>query len=149
MDRSRHPIFSALAYTSPAMLPAVPKSLLVLVVLALIPLGVSAQLACCAGMSSMGSMDMAKSMDMDGHDPGCGDGMTCCEKAHDDALAHHCCEGDSLDRLHSLPRVFAVAPVVLAAAPVLSERAPACLGWPSLPTARPPDLVTLHAAFLI
>jgi len=97
-------------------------------------------------MSSMGSMDM----DMDGDDSGCGEGKSCCERASDDALARHCCEGgDSLDRLHSLPRVFAVPLVVFQAAPATAERALADVGWFLLPTAKPPDLVTLHAAFLI
>ena len=139
-----HPILLALAYTSSVVRPPIQKLLLILVALALIPLGASAQVACCSGMSSMGSMDM------DGADSGCGDGKSCCERASDDAMARRCCEGgDNLDRLHSLARLFAVPLVVFQAAPDAGERALADVGWSLLPTAKPPDLVTLHAAFLI
>ena len=121
------------------------KPLLILAVLLLVPLAVSAQLACCAGMSSMDSMDsMLMSV------PGCGDDMDCCEKADDDPLARRCCEGgERLDRSHAVPRVCAVPPAVLPAPPTLGERTLVAFLWDPLPPPKTPDLFTLHSAFLI
>ena len=118
------------------------RTSLVLVALLLIPLGVSAQMACCAGMVAM------QGMEMDGG--GSGDGMSCCDEARDDALARRCCEGgERLDRSHSTPQVIASLPVVAQAALVLSERALVGAHCSSQPPPRTSDLFTLHSAFLI
>ena len=108
----------------------------------LVPLGMSVDLACCAGMGSMHSMGM--------DDSGCGEEMSCCDKAHDDALARHCCEGgERMDRSHSVPQVSAAPPVVLPAVLTVSEQALVGVLWSPLPPPKPRDLVTLHSAFLI
>ncbi len=118
------------------------KALLIVAVLLLIPIGFSAQIACCAGMSSMGSMDMDAS--------GCGEGMSCCDKAHDDALARHCCEGgERLDRQPTFSRLSAALPMVLPAAPTLTEQALLSVRWSPRPPPKAPDLFTLHSALLI
>ena len=118
------------------------KPLLILAVLLLIPLAVSAQLACCAGVSSMGSMNLSV--------PGCGAGMDCCEKASDDALARRCCDGgERLDRSHAAPRACAAPPAMLPAPPTLNERTLVGVCCDPLPPPIAPELFTLHSAFLI
>ena len=118
------------------------KTCLVLSALLLIPLGVSAQMACCAGMASI------QGMEMDGN--GCADGMTCCDKAQDDALARRCCEGgERLDRSHAVPRACAAPPAVLPAPPTLDERTLVGVCRDALPPPLATELFTLHSAFLI
>ena len=116
--------------------------LLIFAVLLLIPLGVSARLACCAGMASMHSTEMDEA--------GCGEGRSCCDKARDDAIARHCCEGgERLDRRLTVPQVSAAPPVVLPTASTLGDRALVRLRWSTLLPPKTPDLFTLHSAFLI
>ena len=111
-------------------------------ILLLIPLGISVQVACCAGVSSMGSMDMDA--------PGCSEGMSCCGKAHDDALARRCCEGgERLDRPPTPPQVFAAVAMMLPTAPTLNEQAFLGVLWSPRPPPKTPDLFTLHSALLI
>ena len=118
------------------------RVLLILSALLLIPLGVSAQLACCAGMASMDSMDMDEA--------GCGGEMDCCEKAPDDALARHCCEGgERLDRSLSIPQVCDAAPSSLTAIEAIRFGSNAAGNGARFRAPRSRDLLTLHAVLLI
>ena len=118
------------------------RLVLALALLSLIPLAVSAQLVCCAGMASMHSMDM--------DDEGCGNGMGCCNKAHDDALARHCCEGG--ERAHqsqSLPQFTAASAAAVPATIELDRHGLVEILPSSLPPPKHSALFTLHSAFLI
>ena len=118
------------------------KPSLILAVLLLVPLGVSSQVACCAGMSAMDSMEM------DG--AGRGGGRGCCDEADDNAIARHCCEGgERADRLQPLRQLSIVTPVVLPAAPGLRDRSLVAVLWSPLPPRKTLDLLALHSVLLI
>lgn len=121
------------------------RSCLFVSVLLLIPVGVSAQVACCAGMASM---DSKHSMEMD--EAGCGEGMGCCDQAHDDAIAGHCCEGgEPANRLQPLRQVSVAALEVLPSAPAVREQTLGLVHGFRLPPPEIPDLLALHSVLLI
>ena len=116
------------------------KPSLILAVLLLIPLGVSSQVACCAG-----TMD---SIGMEG--AGGGEGTGCCDQAQKNAIARQCCEGgERADRLLPLRQVSMATPVVLPAAPALRELPLVAERWSPLEPRKAPDLLALHSVLLI
>ncbi len=143
------PISCALAYPSlaMAMLRHAMKPLLILAVLLVIPVGVSSQMACCAGISAMDSMGI------EGADRG--EGTGCCDQARDNAIARQCCEGgERADRLQLLRQVSMTAnslatTAVLPATPALRDQPLVSERWSPLPSRKAPDLLALHSVLLI
>ena len=144
-----NPPASELEYTFQAMtmLRHALQPFLILAVLLFIPVGVSSQVACCAGVSARGSMGMA------GEDSG--EGTGCCDQAQDNAIVRRCCDGgERSDRLQD-PRQVSIATtsmattVALPPAAVLRDLPLFAARWsPPLPL-KSPDLLALHSVLLI
>ena len=119
-----------------------------LIALALLfPIGASVPLACCAGVALGAHVPLEAASHCAGNGGG---GESCCDRASDDAVARHCCQGgDAFDR----PAPSQPAPAVAAMAPRLTVPAGSAVGESSWsvpdPVPRLEPLYTLHSSLLI
>jgi hypothetical protein len=112
----------------------------------LFPIGASVPIACCAG-----AVDTHGSVISPTHHCGGGGGGSCCDRAAEDAQARHCCNGgDAFERTRfeqQTPLALApIGPPAPISAPALRGDVPAA---PLDPVPKLEPLYTLHSSLLI
>jgi hypothetical protein len=119
--------------------------LLLLAAALLFSIGASVPIACCAGVASGAHATAA------GVPPHCGGGEGCCDRAADDAVARHCCQGGDAFERPQVGQQPALAAAATAIAPVTPVSTAGGDGSPSPrdPVPRIEPLYTLHSSLLI